>query len=212
MVTAIRMVEFHNVRAVVRSTRSDALVLAATGFATVAFDLIVAVEIGIAVAAVLALRHMAMSATLTREPVTVEVGVEDEHKLLHDHIVTYRLDGALFFGAAQRFLTELIAVGDVRVVILRLPDLDILDATGAHALSEIIEELEDRKIAVLLKGTREPHRRVLEAVGALNHLAHENHLFTDLDAAIAHARLHVQRVLHEPSGGAADPAPQAQPH
>ena len=212
MVTAIRMVEFHNVRAVVRSTRSDALVLAATGFATVAFDLIVAVEIGIAVAAVLALRHMAMAATVTREPVTVEVGVEDEHKLLHDHIVTYRLDGALFFGAAQRFLTELIAVGDVRVVILRLPDLDILDATGAHALAEIIEELEDRKIAVLLKGTREPHRRVLEAVGALNHLAHENHLFTDLDAAIAHARLHVQRVLHEPSGGAADPAPQAQPH
>ena len=51
MVTACRMVEMHNVRAVVRSTRSDALVLVATTVATVAFDLIVAVEIGVAVAA-----------------------------------------------------------------------------------------------------------------------------------------------------------------
>ena len=59
MVTAVRMVEVHNVRAVARSTRSDALVLLATAIATVAFDLIVAVEIGIAVAALLALRHVA---------------------------------------------------------------------------------------------------------------------------------------------------------
>ena len=60
MVTACRMVEIHNVRAVVRSTRSDALVLIATTVATVAFDLILAVEIGIAIAAVFALRHVAL--------------------------------------------------------------------------------------------------------------------------------------------------------
>jgi SulP family sulfate permease len=199
MVTAVRMVEVRNVRAVVRATRSDAVVLVATATATVAFDLIVAVEIGIAVAAALALRHLARSATITRESVAVEVGAEDELRLLHDHIVAYRLDGALFFGAAQRFLTELVAVGDVRVVILRLPDLQVLDATGAQALGEIIDDLEHRHITVLLKGPSEPHRRILEAVGALERLAHENHLFTDLDDAVAHARMHVQRILHHTS-------------
>jgi SulP family sulfate permease len=196
MVTAVRMVEVHNVRAVLRATRSDAIVLLATAGATIAFDLIVAVEIGIAVAAVLALRKVANAATITREPVSVEVGVDDEHRLLHDHIVTYRLDGALFFGAAQRFLTELVAVGDVRVVILRMPELQVLDATGAQALGEIIEELEHRHITVLLKGPSAPHRRILDAVGALGRLAHENHVFTDLDDAIAHARLHVERSPH----------------
>ena len=196
MVTAARMVEIHNVRAVVRATRSDAFVLIATATATIAFDLIVAVEIGIAIAAVLALRHVARSATITREPIAIEVGVDDERRLLHDHIVTYRLDGALFFGAAQRFLTELVAVGDVRVVILRLPDLQVLDATGAQALGEIIDELEHRHITVLLKGPSEPHRRILEAVGALQHLAHENHVFTNLDEAVAHARMHVERIVH----------------
>ena len=207
MVTAIRMVEVHNVRAVLRATRSDAIVLIATAVAAITFDLIVAVEIGIAVAAVLALRHVARSATVIREPLAIEVGADEEHRLLHDHIVAYRLDGALFFGAAQRFLTELVAVGDVRVVILRLPDLSVLDATGAQALGEIIEELEHRHITVLLKGPSEPHRRVLGAVGALGRLAHENHLFTNLDDAVAHARMHVQRVLHhDPS--TAEPAVQ----
>jgi SulP family sulfate permease len=203
MVTAARMVDLDNVKSVLRATRSDAMVLVATGVATVAFDLIVAVEIGIAVAAVLALRHVARSATAVREPVAVEVGAEDEHRLLHDHIVTYRLDGALFFGAAQRFLTELIAVGDVRVVILRLPNLKVLDATGAHALGEIIEHLERRHITVLLKGTSDPHRRVLQAVGALDRLSHENHVFDTLDDAVAHARAHVRRRLHHDGVGSA---------
>ncbi len=200
IVTAARMVEIHNVRAVVRATRSDAFVLISTATATIAFDLIVAVEIGIAIAALLALRHIARSATITRESVPVEVGADEERELLHDHIVAYRLDGALFFGAAQRFLTELVAVGDVRVVILRLPDLQALDATGAQALGEIINELEHRHITVLLKGPSAPHRRILEAVGALQHLAHENHVFTNLDEAVAHARMHVERVVHHTPG------------
>lgn len=192
MVTAWRMVEVHNVRAVARATRSDAVVLALTALATVAFDLIMAVEVGIAAAAVLALRHVARTAQVT--PMSAaELSPEQAGSLLDQGILTYRLDGALFFGAAQRFLTELTAVSDAQVVVLRLPDLQMLDATGAQALGEIVTELEDRGITVLLKGPRPEHLRVLEATGALRRLAHENHLFSDLDAALDHARSHVAR-------------------
>jgi len=191
------MVEVHNVRAVLRSTRSDALVLVLTAAATVASDLIVAVEIGVAAAA-LALRHVARTAALTETPITLEVDDEAEHDLLRDHIVAYRIDGALFFGAAQRFLTDLAQVADVRVVILRLPDIQVLDATGAHALGEIVADLEHRHITVLLKGPRPEHERVLRQIGALDHLATERHLFSRLDEAIAHARLHAARAPHDP--------------
>jgi SulP family sulfate permease len=202
MVTAVRMVEVHNVRAVLRSTRSDALVLALTAASTIAFDLIVAVEIGIAAAVVLALRNVARTTTAIAEPIsalpatatsTDVVSIDTGAKLLAEHIVTYRLDGALFFGAAQRFLTELTDVGDVRVVILRLPQLQVLDATGAQALGEIIAELERRGVTVLIKGPRAEHLRVLTAVGALDRLAHQNHVFADLDSAIEHAHLHNDR-------------------
>ena len=197
MVTAVRMIDVRNVRSILTSTRSDAAVLVVTGAATVAFDLIVAVEIGIAVAAVLALRKVARSAAFTATPVPAEVDDDAEHALMRDHIVAYRIDGALFFGAAQRFLTDLSQVADVRVVILRLPDLQVLDATGAHALGEIVTDLEHRGITVLLKGPRPEHERVLRAVGALDHLTTEHHVFTRLDAAVAHARLHANGIDHD---------------
>ena len=199
MVTACRMVDVHGVRMVLRSTRGDAAVLLLTAIATVAFDLIVAVEIGVAVAALLALRAVARNASAVAEPVAATadaVTPDEEQELLSEHILAYRLDGALFFGAAQRFLSELTAVHGVQVVILRLPDLQVLDATGAQALGEIVAQLEARGITVLLKGPRPEHLKVLEAVGVLDRLAHERHLFDNLDAAIAHARLHVARSEH----------------
>ncbi len=170
--------------------------LVLTAAATVAFDLIVAVEIGIAVAALLALRAVAGNALAVAERIPSRrdaVTPRTEDALLEEHILTYRLDGALFFGAAQRFLAELTAVDGVQVVILRLPDLQVLDATGAQALGEIVGQLEGRGITVLIKGPRPEHLRVLEAVGVLDRLAHERHLFDDLDEAIAHARSHVDR-------------------
>jgi SulP family sulfate permease len=199
MVTACRMVDLHGVRMVLRSTRGDAAVLVLTAVATVAFDLIVAVEIGVAVAALLALRAVARNASAVAEPVAATadgVTPDEEQELLSEHILAYRLDGALFFGAAQRFLSELTAVHGVQVVILRLPALQVLDATGAQALGEIVAQLEARGITVLLKGPRPEHLKVLEAVGVLDRLAHERHLFDNLDDAIAHARLHVARAEH----------------
>jgi SulP family sulfate permease len=196
MVTAVRMVETHNVLAILRSTRSDAVVLVATALATVVFDLIVAVEIGVVVAAALALRHVARTAEAVEVPIAAEVDADAEHDLLAQHIVAYRLEGAMFFGAAHRFLTELAEVADVEVVILRLPGLQVLDATGAQALGQIVDDLEHRGITVLLKGPRPDHERLLRTVGVLDRLASEHHLFADLDAAVAHARLHVSR--HHP--------------
>jgi len=189
IVTAARMVDPHAVRTVLRSTRRDAAVLAITAAVTIAFDLILAVEIGMAAATLLALRQFALSS----RPVREDILPDDEPSssaLRHEHIVTYRFDGALFFGAVQQFFGTLLAIEDVRVVILRLPDLQVLDATGAHALGEIIGDLEGRGITVLVKGARPEHLALLRHVGALDHLANEHHLFSDLHEAVDHARLH----------------------
>lgn len=201
MVTAVRMVEVHNIRSILRSTRSDAVVLTLTAVATVAFDLILAVEIGVAAAAILALRSVARTTSFQPTPIDREVDTDEERELLREHIVAYRIDGALFFGATQRFLNDLARVADVRVVILRLPDLQMLDATGAQAIGEIVEDLERRQITVLLKGPRPEHQRLLGSVGALDQLATEHHIFERFDDAIAHARIHVARTEHDPVTG-----------
>ena len=108
-------------------------------------------------------------------------------------MLVYRIDGPLFFAVSQRFLEEFASVGDVRVVILRLADVQGLDASAAHALGDIVDHLERRGITVLLKGVRPEHLRILEAVGSLDRLAHNHHVFDDLPSAVEHARRHVAR-------------------
>jgi SulP family sulfate permease len=192
MVTSVRMVEFGTVGRILRSSGSDALLLVATAAATIAFDLVIAVGVGVALASLLALRAVAESTTFERESLDSRDGVDPtlEHALLEQHIVAYRLDGALFFGAAQRFLLELTEVSDVEVVILRLGRLRVLDSTGAQALADLIRHLEDRGITVLLASVRPEHRDLIERVGVLNTLAHRNHLLPSLGEALLHARRH----------------------
>ena len=192
LVTAARMVERHNVLAVLRATRTDAVVLVLTAAATIALDLITAVEVGIGVAVLLTVVRMSRTARATAEPLEAsELDSDEEHALLAEQILIYRLDGPLFFGAAQRFLTELTAVSDVRVLILRLSSMDLLDATGAKALGEIVNELQGRGITVLMKGAHAEHNRILAAVGALEPVLALHHVFTDLPAALSHARRHL---------------------
>lgn len=194
MVTAFRMVHAGTVRAVLTSTRSDAVTFVVTAIITIAFDLIEAVQIGLLVAAFLTLRHVARASSVHRDPLPGIAQPGDEH------IALYRLEGAMFFGAAGRILAEVTHASrrdDVRVVILRLSQIGLVDATGANALAELITELEQRGVTVLVKGVQDRHRRLLVNVGALKRLRHEDHLFTALDAAIVHARSHVERGPHE---------------
>ena len=128
--TAIRMVEVSSVRALLRSSRSDAAVLIVTALATVALDLVTAVILGIAVAGALALRQMAKAASLEETPLPSTGLAGEEQALLDERIVAYRLEGPLFFGGAHQALLELTTVSDIRVVILRMSRVATLDATG----------------------------------------------------------------------------------
>lgn len=187
MVTAARMVSLATIRRVVHAGRSSAVIFLVTAFVTVAFDLIVAVGIGIAAAAFFALRTLSRTSGAHREDIPGEAAPGDER------IALFRLEGSLFFGAAERLVDEVAAAGDVEVVILRLSQLQIIDATGANALSEMVTALEQRGVTVLLKGIRPEHRELLAQLGVIESLRHPNHLFTELEPAVAHARSHIAR-------------------
>ncbi|MCW4355708.1 SulP family inorganic anion transporter [Hoyosella sp. YIM 151337] len=189
LATTVRMVETASVRAIFRATRADALVLALTFAVTVVFDLITAVAVGVGIAGVLALRAVARSAKLEQVPLadTGDHAVE-EHDLLREHIVAYRIDGAVFFAAAHRFLLELAEVSDVKVVILRLSRVTALDATGVLVLRDVIEKLQHRHITVLLSGTKAEHLQPLAALGVAPDSDGLRRLFPTTPEAIRYAR------------------------
>jgi len=214
--TAVQMVKVSSLTALLRSTRGDAAVLTITALATIAFDLVTAVLVGLVVAGFFALREAAKSVRLEEMPLddTDHTDHTDEERsLLDEHIVAYRIDGPLFFAAAHDFLLELADVTRVRVVVLRMSRVTAIDATGAHVLADTVSRLEGRHITVLLSGVRPQHEQVLRELGVYDRLAHERHLFTTTREAIAHARLHAARVAHSPGDGSTDqrsaaPAPQ----
>lgn len=198
--TAARMVEVSSLRALWRSTRSDAAVLMVTLAATVLLDLATAVVLGVVVAGGLALRQLARTAALHEVPQDHPVGAEphddEEHALLHDHIVAFRLEGPMFFLAVHNALLELSEISDIRAVVLRMSHVTALDATGAAVLADTIAGLESRGIEVMVSGVPDRLRRVLGANGLLDRLTDRQHLFGSTVDAIAHARAHV---VHEPA-------------
>jgi SulP family sulfate permease len=186
--TTLRMVDVHAVAKLVKVGRSTAATFVATIACTVLFDLITAVEIGVVLAAFFALRALADTTHVTREKLTGVPAPGDEH------IAVLRLEGSLFFGAADRVMDD-IADSDAWVVVLRLSKVELLDPTGAHRLTEIMQLLEARGVTVLLKGLRRRHERMAGRSGVLDALRTREHQFDDLDLAVAHARDHVARQL-----------------
>ncbi|MFH8616416.1 SulP family inorganic anion transporter [Streptomyces sp. NPDC017979] len=210
--TAVRMVEVGSLRAMARVTRADALVLVLTAVATLVLDLVWAVVIGLAVAGALALRAVARQARLDRidiRPDLPDGHSDEEHALLSEHIVAYRIEGPLFFAAAHRFLLELSEVDDVRVVVLRMSRVTTVDATGALALKDALDELDRRGILVMVSGVHPVQRRALDAVGALDLLRRDGRVHATTPDAVAAARAHLQRTGLLPAS--ALPGPRSAP-
>jgi SulP family sulfate permease len=195
IVTAMRMIDLGTARSILRATRADGTVFLVTIAVTIVFDLVVAVQVGVAVAALLALRSMSRVSGLDRVRVTEGLDAAEEDALLDEHIAVYRFHGALFFGGTKQFLDEIATVKDVHVIVLVLTEVRVMDTSGANALQEIIADLQRRGVTVLLKGLDAEQLRMSRALGVLGTLGSPDHYFTDLPAAVAHARNHVRYEL-----------------
>jgi SulP family sulfate permease len=167
----------HFWRLLTSAPRADTLLLLMTFGLTVFVDLVVAVNAGVVIAALLFMKRMAESVSV-QEQVFGETDPIDEtreHVMLPANVLVYRIEGPFFFGAAEKLEHTLERVQvDIRAVILRLERVPFADATGMQTLSEIVERFQHRKIRVLLCGFRASlfeapqGQAVLALVGAEN--------------------------------------------
>ncbi|MGO1538259.1 MAG: SulP family inorganic anion transporter [Leucobacter sp.] len=193
MVTAYQMVNRRIAASILRSTRGDAVAFAATAVVTVSVDLIFAVVIGVLIAGFIAVRNVSRAVGVHREPLPGPAAPGD------DRIALIVIEGPLIFSSSERVLDEVLSTDQVSVVILRMSRIDLVDATGAHVLEELVQRLERRGITVIIKGVLDQHKRLFARVGVVSALRHENHLIEDLNPAIEHARSHVHRDLDPPA-------------
>jgi SulP family sulfate permease len=151
--------------------RSDVLVLVVCFGLTVVFDMVVAVSVGVGLAALLFMRRMAeiTQARLTSfEPGggAGDVSASGMHRIpdgLRGKVAVYEIAGPLFFGAAQRAMSRLGAVaGSVSVLIIRLESVPVMDATGLVALESAIAQLSKNGVVAILAGLQPQPQALLE--------------------------------------------------
>lgn len=142
--------------------RSDVVVLLACFGLTVAFDMVVAVSVGIVLAALLFMQRMSelFHAQLDDDAAAGDVAP------LAKGVVVYRIGGPLFFGAAEKAASTLARIpGTTRAVVLRMDDVPVMDVTGLVALESAIARLQRMKVRVVLAGVQPQPREVLEKAG-----------------------------------------------
>ena len=163
LVVAWNMGEFRHVGHVLRvAPRGDVLVLLTCFTLTVLFDMVVAVSVGVVLAAFLFMERMADSA---RAGLLTEEHPEFLHGLPRN-LVIYEVAGPLFFGAAQKAMSTLRTLRkNVKVVVFDLRAVPVMDATGLVNLESAIRRLHEAGIFVVLGGLNRQPRAVLEDAG-----------------------------------------------
>jgi len=142
--------------------RHDVAVLLTCFGLTVLFDMVVAVSVGVVMAALLFMKRMAEVS---------EVRLVDEHPILLDRplpkgVLVYEIAGPLFFGAAQKAMAALEEVDKgVRVVLLDLRSVPALDATGLVGLESAFERLHRAGVLVVIGGAQAQPLRVMARAG-----------------------------------------------
>jgi sulfate permease, SulP family len=189
LIVAWNISEVEAFRHTLSAPKGDRLVLLLTFFLTVFFDLTLAIEVGVVVAAFVFMFRMA-------EAVEVQSGVrmieEDDDSgadptqraRLPAGVEAFQISGPLFFGAANR-LDDLLDQFRVppKVFILRMRLVPVIDASGVHALEGLLERCQRRSIALVVSGLQSQPRRVLAQMrlhpreGAL-------HIVPDFDSAL----------------------------
>lgn len=147
IVVAFNMGEWHNFKSVFNGNIYDRLVLLTVFFLTVIFDLIVAIEIGIVLSAFLFVKRM--SDIVSIDVVENKNDTEDIIEGIPKEILIYKINGALFFGAAQSFQEALRQTHlKPKAIILNFKNVPLIDATGLYRLADITNQF--KKMGILV--------------------------------------------------------------
>jgi SulP family sulfate permease len=190
MVVAINMGEWSEFVKLKRYSYNYRVILLATFFVTVIFDLTIAVELGMVLACLFFIYRMSELTRIERLPLTEEA--DEPHFLYPDgtmRVAAWQLFGSLFFGAVNK-LEELLdpAAGHPEVVILDMARLIQLDTTGLEGLENLRDKLDKRGCTLIVSGLNDQPGSLLRRSGFTDHLGPDN-VCADLASALKRAHI-----------------------
>lgn len=181
VVVSYNMAEIKSMKTLLKSSKTDAVVMMITFILTVIFDLVVAIEVGMICA--LALIVMKVSENTTVKESTIV----DKEKYKNDKIMIYEINGPLFFGAASTFLDVLSDINTkLNIVIFDMSKMTVLDATAYDALKKIEKRCRHEHILPMFVGVLEQPLKIISNLGGYDGIKKEM-FFDTIDEAFKEA-------------------------
>ena len=167
--------------------KSDILVLVATFVLTVAFDLVVAIEVGMILSLILFMKRMSDVARIRTwsKGSTEEKPDSNRLKSVPANTEVVEFDGPMFFASSEKFSNIPIKNG-VTTIILRMRNVPALDITAMRALDDIYSTCNAKGLTLILSHTNEQPLSVMKKSGFYDRVGGENFL-PDIDEALSYA-------------------------
>lgn len=188
------MAEVSTFTHLLKGPRQDAVVLCLTFILTVLIDLVVAVEVGVVLAALLFIGRMAQISNV--ESISRELEGEDPEeqpsrsrylRQVPANVEIFDVQGPFFFGAVEQFKDRVFRNlgGEISYVLLRLRLVPALDASGLHALEDFLAYCQRRNITLLLCGVQKQPLKVIRRDSPFMRELHAENICENIDVALA---------------------------
>lgn len=194
VVVAYNMSEWRSFMALLKSPRSDIIVLLTTFFLTVIFDLTIAIEVGIVLAVFLFMRRMASVTNV--EVIRREFSDEDdksdpnsiEKKEVPHDVEVYEINGPFFFGATTKFQEALReSRSKPKILIIRMRNVPVIDASGIHTIEQVWHDSKKEGIEIIFSGVHTQPLFAFTQAGFLDTVGEKN-FYGNIDDALDRAR------------------------
>ena len=176
------------VKQVKSAPKSDIVVLLLTFALTVIFDLVVAIEVGVILSAVLFMKRMS--------DVTQVAGWKDfdpendpdsiDLRVLPEHTLVYEINGPMFFATAGKIL-QISPKEDTKALVLRMRSVSAIDATAMRNLEILLDDCNNRGVKLILSHVNEQPMKVIRKAGFYEKAGSEN-FCAHIDDALARAQ------------------------
>ena len=208
IIVAYNMGEWEEIPEILKLSKADISVWLLTVTLTVVTDLTFAVEVGMVLAALMFIRKVSKTTTVSRATKDY-VADSSVHVLqgkdIPDYAVVYRVHGPFLFGATDKFAEILHSMDQLPpIVILRLRNMTAIDATGLGAIRDLADALHASGRSLLLCGAREQPSQLMKQAEFERHVGAEN-ICSSISEALQRAA--VVFVLHYGAENKVDQAP-----
>lgn len=183
----IGILDYRGLLSIGKAPREDVIVMLVTLFLTVFVDLIMAVVVGVALSSIFFAKKLSDIGSSSHSSYD---NLEHLHKVesqipldLRKKIYIYTFNGPLFFGEVKNFDLALTRMKGMKYLIIKFYNVPIIDQSGAYAIEDAIEQLEEKGVKVFFVGMTVQIKAALMKIGTVYKI-NENHCFDSFEDAL----------------------------